>query len=124
MTPDRDPQPDAATIEQTTSTGVLRRYAEDGFTASLMAVEDPPSSMRCSACGTTSPADAFEVVDERRLEGASDPDDMVIVVAARCPVCGQGGAVSLGFGPEASPADSDVVAALRTSDVHDREQHR
>jgi hypothetical protein len=124
MTPDPDAQPDPGTVEHATSSDVLRRYADDGFAASFMAVEDPPSSMRCAACRTISPADAFDVVDERRLEGASDPDDMVIVVAARCPACGEGGAVSLGFGPEASPADADVVASLRTSDVHDREQDR
>jgi ferredoxin len=103
---------------------VLRRYEAAGYAVSFMSVEDPAASMQCTACGTASPAAAFELADESRLEGASDPDDMVLVVAARCPACGRGGAVSLGFGPEASPADADVVASLRTSPTSDREAHQ
>jgi hypothetical protein len=63
-------------------------------------------------CDSESPAGRFEVVAERRLEGASDPDDMVMVVGLRCPVCHIAGTVVLGYGPDASESDADVVAAL------------
>lgn len=70
--------------------------------------------LTCGACRSVSEAADFRVGVERRLEGASDPDDMVLVVGATCPVCGTGGAVVLGYGPDASSADADVVVALRT----------
>ena len=46
------------------------------------------------------------------MEGASDPDDMTLVVAARCPHCGAGGVVVLGYGPTASEADAAVLVRL------------
>ena len=46
------------------------------------------------------------------LEGASDPDDMILVIAASCPVCSTGGTVVLGYGPNASPEDADLIVAL------------
>ncbi len=104
------PDEEAAT-GATTVTAVLERLAAEGFGAPL-APADEPGRLHCAACGTTSDAAAFEVVHERRLEGASDPDDMVLVVAARCPACGRGGTVVLGYGATASEADADVVVAL------------
>jgi hypothetical protein len=49
----------------------------------------------------------------RRLEGASDPADMVAIVAVTCPRCGNQGTAVLAFGPAASAEDSDVLAVLR-----------
>ena len=49
----------------------------------------------------------------RRLEGASDPDDMMAVVALECGVCGAAGTMVLGYGPSATAADSDVLRSLR-----------
>jgi hypothetical protein len=49
----------------------------------------------------------------RRLEGASDPADMVAIVALTCPNCGARGTVVLGFGPAGSPDDADVLGVLR-----------
>ena len=46
----------------------------------------------------------------RRLEGASDPDDMLAVVALECPVCSMKGTIVLHFGPEASAEELDVLA--------------
>jgi hypothetical protein len=48
----------------------------------------------------------------RRLEGASDPDDLVAVVGLVCPVCGARIAAVLHYGPTASAAEADVLAAL------------
>lgn len=112
MTADSDSQPDppAPTGADTTSS-VLQAMSTAGFTAQLQPGLRP-GSLRCSACGSETEGDRFDVLDERRLEGASDPDDMVLIVGARCPVCSERGTIVLGYGPEASPEDSDIVLAL------------
>ncbi|MFN8017959.1 MAG: hypothetical protein U0P45_07525 [Acidimicrobiales bacterium] len=91
--------------------GVLAQLVASGASASFEPGR-PHATLRCSACGSESDAERFEVEEERRLEGASDPDDMVLVVAARCPVCGSKGAIVLGYGAAASAVDSDLVLAL------------
>ena len=53
-----------------------------------------------------------EMASLRRLEGASDPDDMFAVVAITCPACSSKGTLILGFGPTAPAEDGDVLAAL------------
>ncbi len=89
---------------------VLAGLADEGFTHNL--TPRPGAALRCDECGGTSPVDAFDVVRSRRLEGASDPDDLQLVVAARCPGCGTGGVAVVGYGPTAGEEDADVVAAL------------
>ena len=90
---------------------VLARLADDGWDAQL--IPGPlPATLRCGRCREAHRLDAWQVDDERRLEGASDPDDMVLVVAATCPSCGARGTIALGYGPEASEVDRDLVAAL------------
>jgi hypothetical protein len=48
----------------------------------------------------------------RRLEGESDPADMVAIVAITCPQCGRRGTMVLGFGPAATAEDADVLHEL------------
>jgi hypothetical protein len=91
---------------------ILRQFADDGFGADLFAVEG--GSIRCGACGNEHAAGDYEVAELRRMEGASDPADMAAVVAATCPGCGERGTMVVMYGPEAGPADSDVLAALPT----------
>lgn len=97
---------------------ILAQLAIEGFATDLHPAGEG-GVLRCSACGSVSEADQFPVASEHRVEGASDPDDLVLIVAATCPVCASGGVVVLGYGPEASSADSDVVASLRTSNRPD-----
>jgi hypothetical protein len=59
-----------------------------------------------------SPPGAVELVSIRRLEGASDPADMLAVVALRCPACGAQGVLTLGYGPDTSPEEADVLLGL------------
>lgn len=121
MTSDSDTPPaDGGPDGTTSASGVLRSLSEEGFDASFTPLEEPPGSVRCGTCGQASPAGSFEVADERRLEGASDPDDMVLIVAATCPACGARGAMVLAYGPEASAADSDVVAAMAAQELKSR----
>lgn len=93
------------------ATEVLDHLARSGYGVSLRPGPDP-GTMRCSACRRVSAVADFDSVWATRLEGTSDPDDMVLIVAAECPVCEQGGNIVLGFGPTASGEDSAIVAEI------------
>lgn len=90
---------------------VLEGYAKGGFDSSFIVTDE--SALECVECGTVTPAAQFSMSSLRRLEGASDPADMVAVVAITCPVCASRGTVILGFGPSATHQDSDVLKELR-----------
>lgn len=100
--------------DNTTLTSVLDGLEREGYRAHFVARDD--GSLSCGACGTTSPAGAFGVDAIRRLEGASEPDEMMSVVAATCPNCGNRGIAVLGYGPGSSPEDTAVSIALRHVD--------
>ena len=105
--------PDDTTAEpsdNTTVEAVLAGFADRGFTTELWA--KPGGRILCGACRATSPAGEFGVALQRRLEGASDPDDMQLVVGASCPACGASGVLSLHYGPTAGEDDADVLVAL------------
>ncbi len=105
---------EGAPSDNTTMTEVLNGLRELGFTASFTSQDD--ALLHCDHCGVTSAAASFDVVDTRHLEGASDPDDLVTLVAARCPSCGSGGNVVLGYGVNATSQDADISAALFRTD--------
>ncbi len=99
-----------APSDNTTMAAVLAEFGGRGFTTELWA--KPGGRVRCGGCATTSPAADFAVGPQQRLEGASDPDDLQLVVGATCPACGARGVMSLHYGPTASEEDADVLAAL------------
>jgi hypothetical protein len=101
-----DPAGDESTI-----TEVLEGYAQGGFASSFDVTDS--STLECHECGAESSPSEVSMSSLRRLEGASDPDDMVAVVAITCPACGARGTAVLGFGPTASPEESDVLKGLR-----------
>jgi hypothetical protein len=102
--------------DNTSLTSVLAGLAADGFTGSLRAVEG--GNLHCDACDGVRPASTFEVLSIRRLEGASEPDEMMSVVAAVCPRCGARGVAVLGYGPSASADDADASVALASVPEH------
>ena len=102
---------DAHASESSTVTELLDAYSQGGFSGSFTVVEG--AALECHACEARFPAAEAEMSSLRRMEGASDPADMVAVVALACPRCGTAGTVVLGFGPAASPEDGDVLGALR-----------
>lgn len=69
--------------------------------------------LRCSSCGTVSPPETFDRVWSERLEGASDPADMLHVSALCCPACGDGGVLVLNYGPEADGSLLRLLAPPR-----------
>ena len=99
-----------APSDNATLTEVLAGLADAGWTESFAAVDG--GALRCGRCRKEIEGADLTVDSTRRLEGASDPDDMLLVVAARCPACGAQGCAALAYGPEASAEDSDAVAAL------------
>ena len=96
--------------DNTTLTSVLAGLEASGYTGHLSAIAG--GNLHCDVCDGVRPASAFEVLSIRRLEGASEPDEMLSVVTAICPLCGGRGVVVLGYGPAASPEDADVSIAL------------
>ena len=89
---------------------ILAQLAIEGFaTTSTPAWRG--GVLRCSACRNFFEADQFPVASEHRVEGPRHRRP-VLIVAATCPVCASGGVVVLGYGPEASSADSDVVGLV------------
>lgn len=97
--------------DNTTLTAVLDGYETAGFRAQFS--PEQGGVLRCSSCESHIEPGRVEMHSLRRLEGASDPADMVAVVALSCPVCGARGTAVLAFGPMASEEDSDVLVALR-----------
>lgn len=109
-----------APSDNTTLINVLASLEQQGFSTQLIPAEN--ASVQCGACNKTSAASEFDVSVTRRLEGASDPDDMLTVVGARCPRCERSGALILGYGPSASEDDAAISVALSASTL-DRRAH-
>ena len=92
---------------------VIERMAGHGYGADFMSALDGDSAeLHCPVCDATHPASAFTRAWTARLEGASDPDDMLHVSALRCPECGTGGVFVSPFGVNVGEADEAVLLAL------------
>jgi hypothetical protein len=88
---------------------VLDDFHAAGFTTDLTATD---GGVACSTCRSVSPACELLVHRIRRLEGTSDPADMLAVVGATCPGCHCDGTLVLAYGPAGDLADADVLAGL------------
>ena len=108
-----EPPVEGTPSDNTTLTAVLEQFADLGFSEHFVVNDD--GSVECGGCGATSEAAALRFEHTRRLEGASDPDDMLSVVAARCPACGHGGTIVMGYGPNASAGDAAVARSVADS---------
>ena len=97
---------------------MINGYTEAGFSSSFTVTSD--SMLECNSCHQVAWPSDVAMSSLRRLEGASDPDDMLAVVAITCPHCSAQGTTTLGFGPAASPEDSDVMSALRDHRADDQ----
>jgi hypothetical protein len=93
---------------------VLNDAADAGFGAQFIA--RPDGIVECVECGASGLASTIDVAGYRRLEGVSDPADMLLVAWFRCWSCGAQGTLTLGYGPNASEED---VSILRGLDLHD-----
>ena len=89
---------------------VLGELESRGFTGQFMPREG--GQVECLTCHRLSPADKTVFRHLRRLEGASDPADMLAVVGLACPHCSAQGTAVLGYGPEAAAVDTEVLELL------------
>lgn len=103
-----------APSDSATLTEMLNSLADEGFAHQFTPVDG--GAVECSRCSSRIDAASLEVRSVRRLEGASDPDDMVSLVAARCPNCDALGTLVLGYGVNATVEDADISRALAVSD--------
>ncbi len=89
---------------------VLQAFARAGYAANLEVTG--PATVRCAACDKEWEAHQGRLAALRRLEGASDPADMLAVAALECPRCRAHGTLVLNFGPEATEAHAATLHAL------------
>jgi hypothetical protein len=89
---------------------VLARYTRHGWSSQFAA--RPGATVECESCHHSMAAVDVPVLELQRLEGASDPDDMLAVVAVECPNCGLRGSLVLNYGPTAAREEADVLLAL------------
>jgi hypothetical protein len=101
--------PDAQTL-----TDVLGWFADRGYSGQLRVVDpvDGVPTVECLTCHQTSPADELGFDALRRLEGVSDPEEMVAVVGLDCPHCGTSGTLVVQYGPGMTAEEAGVLAAL------------
>jgi hypothetical protein len=98
-----NPDPADSVARPISPNGVAEAIAllrADGYDDSIEVSVD---GIWCSGCNQFHPVTG--VMQERiyRFEGASNPDDMSIVVGLRCQICGRTGVVVSAFGPGADP---------------------
>ena len=86
---------------------ILTLYISAGYDRDAFVAD---GGLRCGQCNHLTPDSRVEVESLRRLEGASDPADMVGVIALTCPACGAKCTAVLKYGPGAS---EDEVAVWR-----------
>jgi hypothetical protein len=110
----KNPDPNVSLPDDnTTLTEVLALYADGGFTG-IFSVS-PEGLVECGTCGEESEPAAVPMHSLRRLEGASDPADMLAVAAVTCPSCNTRGTVTMMYGPMATPEESIVMSSLHDS---------
>ena len=89
---------------------VLGRFTQQGWSSQFAA--QAGGTVECESCHTVMAAADVPVLELRRLEGASDPDDMLAVVAIECAHCGLRGSLVLNYGPTATEEDASVLLGL------------
>ncbi len=90
-----------------------RRDRDDLGHGQFQVVDD--AQIHCLTCGKQFPGDQVDADDIDRLEGASDPADLSMVVPVHCPHCDTSGPLIVRYGPEASAQEADLLVALRRS---------
>ena len=99
-----------APSDNTTVLDVLEAFAADGYAGNVGITDD--GLVRCPSCREEAEPTEVRLDQIRRLEGASDPDDMVAVLGMACPHCGERGAVVVKYGPTAGPGDTALLVAI------------
>lgn len=93
-----------------TITDAIREYESRGYTGHFTAATG--GVVECQGCRHKMKADDVAMRSMRRIEGASDPADMVLVGALECPHCHARGVMTLAFGPHSAPEEAAVLRHL------------
>jgi hypothetical protein len=88
----------------------IQYYVDRGYKAQFGARVG--GAVMCFACQTRNDPKLVELDSLRRVEGSSDPDDMAVVAALRCPNCGAWGTGTFMIGPMASPEDNEALRLM------------
>jgi len=104
---------DGVPSDNTTLLEILDEMATEGYGGSMTITEG--GKLRCPGCGAEIEPSDMHVHKIRRLEGASDPDDMIIVLAVECVPCSERASLVLHYGPEASAEEQELLLALAPS---------
>ena len=106
-----DPGLEGVARDANTLLDVIATLEGEGFRGQFVARDG--AEVECTKCKTRTPASEMAGDHRlRRLEGASDPADMLAVAALTCPSCGTKGTLVLNYGPEASSTDGEVLHCL------------
>ena len=102
--------------DNTTLLEVLQELEAKGYTATMWVTAD--GMLKCEGCDVEIDPATVPVESFRRLEGASDPDDMQVVAAVDCTGCGTKATIVLHYGPEASREEQEVLVHLERRAPH------
>ena len=108
----------AEVLDAAEAEGVRAEFDIEAHGAAEQSPTDAPAEsgrLRCSACGRTSDAGEFTRSWTRRLEGASDPADMLHVSGLQCPNCSSLGVLISPYGASADPEHAEILRRLPPS---------
>lgn len=106
-----------APSDNTTILEELERFRAEGYVEDFLV--RPGALLQCRRCQHTTAAGALELDALRRLEGASDPDDMSAVLALECQDCGAKGTALVAYGPTATEDEDELLRQLPDVDRTD-----
>src|SRR3546814_15794449 len=106
--PEADPMEPVpgAPSDNTTAVAEIDDLRAQGYEADYVVGEG--GVVRCTACRHEMQTGEVDVDVFRRLEGASEPDEMSAIPALPCLECGPQDHVMVGYGPSAPPAPCDL----------------
>jgi hypothetical protein len=111
MSSDAQPDPTPVAQDAQTLTDAVAALEAQGYTGQFRVLE--LARVQCLTCRREFAGTRGAIESLRRLEGASDPDDMLAVVALVCPECRARGSLVLGYGPDASLEESQLLLELQ-----------
>ena len=88
----------------------IRGYEARGYLGQFAAREG--GAMECFTCHRISPPSDVRLDSLRRIEGVSDPADMALVAALKCPNCGAEGTATFKYGPGATPEEGEALRLI------------
>ena len=100
-----------APSDNTTAVSEIDDLRAQGYGADLAVREG--GVVCCRACDHCMEPEQLVVDVFRRLEGASDPDDMSAILALSCRDCGTKGLVMVAYGPNASADEGELLRRVK-----------